>query len=156
MEPDSNFHGSYPWQHWYLATREDVRSSFACEVFASEFSIQGLELDWVGLCWGGDFIWSGQEWTTRKFWQGSIPKWIRIKNAMDDQFRRNSYRVLLTRARQGMVIFVPKGDPADPTRNPAEFDRTAEYLLRCGVASLDRHTSAEHARADASFPILVG
>jgi hypothetical protein len=155
LEPDSSFHGSYPWQHWYLAPREDVRSSFACEVFASEFSIQGLELDWVGLCWGGDFIWSAGGWRTRKFWQGGVPKWIRIKSEAEDQFRRNSYRVLLTRARQGMVIFVPNGDPSDPTRDPAEFDSTAEYLLRCGVSSLDREDAVLPRVRESTLPPLL-
>jgi hypothetical protein len=156
LEPDSNFHGSYPWQHWYLAPREDVRSSFACEVFASEFSIQGLELDWIGLCWGGDLIWSGTEWTARKFWQTGIPKWTRIKNPIERQFRRNSYRVLLTRARQGMVIFVPKGDSLDPTRDPAEFDRTAEFLLGCGVLYLDGPTpTAVHAETTSTAGFLL-
>ncbi len=152
LEPDSNFHGSYPWHHWYLAPREDVRSSFACEVFASEFSIQGLELDWIGLCWGGDLIWSGSEWIARKFWQTGIPKWTRIKSPTDRQFRRNSYRVLLTRARQGMVIFIPKGDPLDPTRDPKEFDRTAEFLLGCGILFLDGSSPAI-ANADASSKV---
>ena len=57
LEPNSSFHADYPWEHWYLAEQSDVRSSFRCEVFATEFEIQGLELDWIGLCWGGDFIW---------------------------------------------------------------------------------------------------
>ena len=67
LEPDSAFHGGYPWEHWYLASASDVRSSFQLEVFATEFEIQGLELDWVGLCWGGDFIWSPirKEWLIR-------------------------------------------------------------------------------------------
>jgi len=121
-----------------------VRSSYACEVFASEFEIQGLELDWVGLCWGGDFIWSGRGWASRKWWQIGTPKWIRMKKSDEIQFRTNAYRVLLTRARQGMVIFVPKGDPSDPTREPAEFDRTAEYLVKCGVLSL-HGSSHQHA-----------
>ena len=137
LEPDSEFHGSYPWEHWYLADRADVRSSYACEVFASEFEIQGLELDWIGLCWGGDLIWTGHHWQSRKFWQAGIPKWVPIKRATEQQYRLNAYRVLLTRARQGMVIFVPKGDPRDPTRDPLEFDRTADYLVRCGVSHLD-------------------
>jgi hypothetical protein len=137
LEPDSAFHAAYPWQHWYLAAAEDVRSSYGCEVFASEFEIQGLELDWIGLCWGGDFIWDGNEWQARKWWQIGTPKWIKTKNAAGIQFRRNAYRVLLTRARQGMVIFVPKGDSSDPTRDPSEFDRTADYLLHCGVRFLD-------------------
>ncbi len=57
LEPSSSFHAEYPWEHWYLAEHTDVRSSYQCEVFATEFEIQGLELDWVGLCWGGDFVW---------------------------------------------------------------------------------------------------
>lgn len=60
LEPDSAFHAGYPWEHWYLAGVEDVRSSFQHEVFATEFEIQGLELDWVGVCWGGDFVWSAE------------------------------------------------------------------------------------------------
>jgi hypothetical protein len=136
LEPDGTFHGAYPWQHWYLAPREDVRSSYACEVFATEFEIQGLELDWIGLCWGGDLIWSGAEWIPRKFWKGGVPRWIRTKSETEQQYRRNSYRVLLTRARQGMVIFVPLGDEEDATRNPAEMDRTAEFLQHCGVQLL--------------------
>ena len=58
LEPSSSFHADYSWEHWYLADETDVRSSNRCEVFATEFEIQGLELDWIGLCWGGDFIWN--------------------------------------------------------------------------------------------------
>lgn len=148
LEPDSAFHASYPWQHWYLAGREDVRSSYACEVFASEFEIQGLELDWIGLCWGGDFIWTGDGWTSRKLWQGGTPRWAKIKSLIEDQFRKNSYRVLLTRARQGMVIYVPKGVVSDTTRDPLEFDRTADYLLGCGVRSLDEPDHSEREREE--------
>lgn len=137
MEPNSSFHADYPWEHWYLAGREDVRSSFQCEVFATEFEIQGLELDWIGVCWGGDFIWSQtqQAWQLRNFRSGANNRWLQIKNADKRTFRRNAYRVLLTRARQGMVIFVPKGNLTDPTVSPEEFDSTAAYLLRCGVVS---------------------
>ncbi len=136
LEPNSSFHRDYPWHHWYLARREDVRSSYACEVFATEFEIQGLELDWIGLCWGGDLIWSKSGWVLRKFWQGGVPKWIRIKDPIKQNFRTNAYRVLLTRARQGTVIYVPTGDPLDSTRLTSEMDRTAEYLIRCGVRRL--------------------
>ena len=66
LEPSSTFHADYPWEHWYLGEKTDVRSSFRCEVFATEFEIQGLELDWIGLCWGGDFIWNeAQGWLRR-------------------------------------------------------------------------------------------
>ena len=138
LEPSGSFHREYPWHHWYLASRDDVRSSYFCEVFATEFEIQGLELDWIGLCWGGDLIREHDEWRTRKFWTSGIPKWIYIKNDAERQYRINAYRVLLTRARQGTVIYVPTGDVRDPTRLPTEMDCTAEYLLRCGVRQLRR------------------
>ncbi len=136
LEPDGSFHGGYPWQHWYLAPKEDVRSSYACEVFATEFEIQGLELDWIGVCWGGDLILSGERWLPRKFWKIGLPRWIHTKSETEQQYRLNSYRVLLTRARQGMVIFVPQGDEADSTRKPAEMDAIADFLYRCGVQRL--------------------
>ena len=137
LEPDSSFHAEYPWEHWYLAEETDVRSSYRCEVFATEFEIQGLELDWIGLCWGGDFIWSETGgWQLRKLQQGRQSKWVTIKNAEKRGYRRNAYRVLLTRSRQGMILFVPRGDENDPTCPPEEFDSTAQYLLRCGVTPL--------------------
>ncbi len=138
LEPNSTFHADYPWEHWYLADQADVRSSYRCEVFATEFEIQGLELDWIGLCWGGDFVWDRHHgWLLRAFRHGSPSKWSAIKNAEKRAYRRNAYRVLLTRARKGMVLFVPKGDPEDATRLPEEFDQTERYLVRCGVIPLD-------------------
>lgn len=138
LEPNSTFHADYPWEHWYLADRTDVRSSFQCEVFATEFEIQGLELDWIGVCWGGDVVWSEsqQSWQLRAFRPSSNSRWLRIKNPDKRTFRKNAYRVLLTRARQGMVIFIPKGNIADPTNDPEEFDSTADFLTRCGVTPL--------------------
>jgi hypothetical protein len=109
LEPSSAFHADYQWEHWYLAEDSDVRSSYRCEVFATEFEIQGLELDWIGLCWGGDFIWSdSQGWQLRILRPGRQTKWSAIKSVEKRTYRRNAYRVLLTRARQEMVIFVPK------------------------------------------------
>lgn len=138
LEPSSTFHAEYPWEHWYLAERTDVRSSYRCEVFATEFEIQGLELDWIGLCWGGDFVWDESHgWKLRAFRHARESKWIAIKNSDKRVYRRNAYRVLLTRARQGMIIFIPRGDPTDPTNLPEEFDATAQFLLRCGVTPLD-------------------
>jgi hypothetical protein len=138
LEPSSSFHASYPWEHWYLAAREDVRSSYRCEVFATEFEIQGLELDWTGVCWGGDMIWIPQRgWELRALRPGRESRWTAIRNVDKRAFRRNAYRVLLTRARQGMVLFVPRGDAADLTTRPEEFDDCAEFLMRCGVLSLD-------------------
>ena len=137
LEPSSTFHADYPWEHWYLGERNDIRSSFRCEVFATEFEIQGLELDWIGLCWGGHFVWNEvQGWQLRNIRQGEPSKWNLIKKKERQVYRRNAYRVLLTRARMGMVIFVPKGDVNDLTCAPEEFEATAKYLIRCGVTPL--------------------
>ncbi len=137
LEPSSSFHAEYPWEHWYLAPDTDLRSSFQCEVFATEFEIQGLELDWIGMCWGGDFVWDrGKGWVPRSFLSGPKNRWTPIKKEEKQIFRKNAYRVLLTRARQGMILFVPPGSTDDPTRDPAEFDRTTEFLLSCGVIPL--------------------
>ena len=134
LEPSSAFHADYPWEHWYLGERTDVRSSYCCEVFATEFEIQGLELDWIGLCWGGDFVWSESGgWLLRALRPSERTKWTRIKSPDKQTYRRNAYRVLLTRARMGMVIFVPRGDAEDLTNRPEEFESTAEFLIRCGV-----------------------
>jgi hypothetical protein len=120
--------------HWYLKPRGDVRSSFALEVTANEYTMQGLELDFVGLFWGGDLTASSGGWVTRRF---SGTAWTRA-NGDRRRFILNSYRVLLTRAREGLVICVPRGDPDDPTRNVAQYDATADFLLACGVGALPR------------------
>jgi hypothetical protein len=137
LEPSSSFHADYQWEHWYLGARTDVRSSFQCEVFATEFEIQGLELDWIGLCWGGDFIWSETHgWLLRALRPSEQSKWTSIKSKDRQTYRRNAYRVLLTRARMGMVIFIPRGDVSDPTNRPDEFEATVKFLVRCGVTPL--------------------
>lgn len=118
--------------HWFLAPPSDVRSSNQMEVAASEFECQGLELDWVGVCWGGDFSFDFQArgWLFRSF-TGS--RWGVVSSEIDRRFLLNTYRVLLTRARQGMVVWVPRGESADATRPPEWFDKTADYLRSCGV-----------------------
>ena len=137
LEPSSTFHADYSWEQWYLAERADVRSSFQLEVFATEFEIQGLELDWIGLCWGGDLVWDeSRGWLPRALRQGEQSKWSPIKSRDKQTYRRNAYRVLLTRARMGMVVFVPQGDIIDPTNQPNEFEATAQYLIRCGINPL--------------------
>ena len=119
-----------------------MRSSHTCEVFATEFEIQGLELDWIGLCWGGDFIWRNSGWELRTIRHGANTRWGLIKNHEKQVYRRNAYRVLLTRARKGMVIFVPIGNGHDPTNTQEEFDSTADFLLSCGIAPLPQKTAA--------------
>ena len=143
LEPSSSFHAEYQWEHWYLAEPSDIRSSFQCEVFATEFEIQGLELDWIGLCWGGDMVWSPSGiWRFRTLRHGAPSRWVEIRNSDKRTYRENAYRVLLTRARQGMVIFVPRGSVDDPTNASHEFDATAQFLLDCGVIPLSETIEA--------------
>jgi hypothetical protein len=136
IEMSSSFHRGYPFEHWFLSGPSDVRSSYQLEVAASEFEIQGLELDWVGLCWSDDLLWDASEgaWMLRRF---AGKRFVELKDVARRGFLMNSYRVLLTRARLGLVIWVPIGDPLDSTRDVARLDETAQYLLDCGVKSLD-------------------
>jgi hypothetical protein len=118
---------------WFLAPREDVRSSDALEDAAREFEVQGLELDWACVCWDANMRRGKSGWETLRF---SGTRWQRVKEPARRSFLLNSYRVLLTRARQGMVIFVPRGDSNDATRSPAVYDAIATFLKDCGVSSL--------------------
>lgn len=120
--------------HWFLAGKDDVRSSYYLEDVCREFDIQGLELDWVCVTWDADFRFSTSGWTHHAF-RGH--RWNRIQKADRKHYQKNAYRVLLTRARQGMVIVVPRGDKADPTRNPSFYDPTFEYLKNTGFDILD-------------------
>ena len=118
---------------WFLNDRTDVRSSYYLEEVASEFDIQGLELDWAGVCWDADYRFEDGAWKHYSF-RGT--KWQR-SNAIDKRlFLKNAYRVILTRARQGMVIFVPQGSENDPTRPCAYYDQTFAYLRYCGLPEL--------------------
>lgn len=122
--------------HWFLDHPPDIRSSNQLEVAASEFECQGLELDWVGICWGGDFTYDATAggWAFRNF---SGSRWGKVKNEIDRQYLLNTYRVLLTRARRGLVLWIPQGDISDETRLPSLFDSTADYLVRCGLSLAD-------------------
>lgn len=119
--------------HWFLDDRNDTRSSFYLEDAATEFHVQGLELDWACVTWDGDFRKTENGWGHHDF-RGS--RWCNISNEDNRNYLRNAYRVLLTRARQGMVIFVPEGDVADGTRNPVYYDGTFNYLVDIGVPVL--------------------
>jgi hypothetical protein len=120
-------------ENWFLNGPEDVRSSHYLEVPATEFGIQGLELDWTCLCWGGDLYPQAREWVYRAF-RGT--QWQQIRDSSTQRYIVNKYRVLLTRAREGMIIWVPLGDSADPTRLPAIYEHTAEYLSECGIREM--------------------
>jgi hypothetical protein len=134
IETSASFRGAYMYPRWFLDSRDDVRSSYQLEVVATEFEIQGLELDIAGLCWGGDFIWDkpSRKWRALQF---TGNKWRAVKGIKAVQIH-NKYRVLMTRAREGLVIWVPEGDSSDLTRDVGVMNDTAEYLMRCGVVPL--------------------
>lgn len=122
--------------HWYLQPFGDIRSSYALEVPSNEYTSQGLEIDYVGLCWGGDLVRkssSDGNWIARKL---SGTHWSLIKSEAVQQFIENSYRVLMTRAREGMIIWVPKGEILDKTRRPEELDLVYSYLIECGAENI--------------------
>jgi len=120
--------------HWFLNGKEDTRSSYYLEDAATEFQVQGLELDWACVTWDGDLRFTDSGWSFHDF-RGD--RWLHIANPDNRRYLRNAYRVLLTRARQGMVIFVPPGDPSDRTRLPDYYDSTFGYLTELGIPTLN-------------------
>lgn len=122
--------------HWFLNGRDDVRSSFFMEDVATEFDVQGLELDWVCVAWDADYRYAGDRWDTYEF--RAVPnreamRWNKIRAFERKTYLKNAYRVLLTRARQGMVILVPEGLESDATRMPEYYDSTYQYLAGIGL-----------------------
>lgn len=134
IEMNTDFQASVDWPRWFLDRPPSLLSSTALEVAASEFKCQGLELDYVGVLWSWDLVRDGERWVTRRL-PGDSLAW-RESSGERRRFAMNAYRVLLTRARKGLVIWVPKGEAADSTRSPSEMDEVADYLTRCGVQSL--------------------
>ncbi|MHC4770736.1 MAG: DUF2075 domain-containing protein [Planctomycetota bacterium] len=120
--------------NWFLNDKEDIRSSYFLEEAATEFDIQGLELDWTCVCWDADLRFNNRQWQYKSF-RGT--SWNNVNDDIRKLYLKNAYRVLLTRARQGMVIFVPEGAPSDHTRQPEFYDQTAEYLMQCGIPLID-------------------
>jgi hypothetical protein len=142
LETSFDFHQRFEWERWFLdrdACEEpdcdhkycnDVRASSKLEVAATQFEIQGLELDWIGICWGEDLLWSGTDWLSRSF---SGKTWKVNKDPQKHKYRENGYRVLLTRARQGMIVYVPRPDCSDSSRLHNQLDATAQFLIQCGM-----------------------
>ena len=114
--------------------RQGRRASYYdLEDVATEFHVQGLELDWTCVVWDADLRHDARSW---KHWSFRGSRWERVKAEERQRYLKNAYRVLLTRARQGMVIVVPRGDSGDPTRLPEFYDPTFDYLKSCGIELL--------------------
>ena len=118
---------------WFLKGKSDIRSSHYLEDVATEFDVQGLEIDWVGVCWDANFRIEDGKWITYNF---SGSKWQSVHDLEKQKYIANSYRVLLTRGRQGIVIFVPDGNDADPTRKKTFYDQTYDFLKICGIGEI--------------------
>ena len=128
---------SFTWENWYLNHLPDLNSSEALEVVATEYKCQGLELDWVGVCWSWDLIPVLDSWLPRNLISGSA-KWR--TNTTKAQYQINAYRVLLTRSRKGMVIWVPLGIEGDTSMSITEMDQVAEVLVAAGATYLPNQT----------------
>ncbi len=118
---------------WFLDGKDDVRSSYYLEDAATEFQVQGLELDWACVVWDGDLRHDGSAWSHHEF-KGS--RWQHIRKQERQVYLKNAYRVLMTRARQGMVFVIPEGNDDDPTRSPDYYDNTFSYLSGLGIPTL--------------------
>ena len=118
---------------WFLNSSDDVRSSDFLEDVGTEFDVQGLELDWTCVGWDANFMKTREGWAYRKF---SGTKWQQVKKEEAQRYLLNSYRVLLTRARQGMIIFIPTGDERDQTRLPEFYEPIFEYLTSLGIEEI--------------------
>lgn len=118
---------------WFLRGKDEIDSSYYMEIAASEFKIQGLEIDYAVVTWEGDYRYHDGEFTYHRFYGG---KWQNVNAEMSRRYLKNGYRVLLTRARQGFVIYVPRGSSYDTTRRAEFYDGTYEYLLKAGVREL--------------------
>lgn len=119
--------------NWFLNNSDDIRSSYFLEEIATEFDIQGLEIDWVCLAWDINYYFENGKWNCQYF---SGTKWQNIHNENDKTYLQNAYRVLLKRARQGLIIYIPEGDDLDHTRPKELYDSTFNYFQSCGIQTI--------------------
>ena len=124
---------SFSWANWYLNNPPDLTSSGSLEVAATEYKCQGLELDFVGVCWSWDLVLQRNSWLPRTLSSASA-RWSGTKSK--SQFQTNAYRVLLTRSRKGMIVWIPRGDDLDPSRDVKEMDIVASCFEAAGVSQI--------------------
>ena len=119
--------------NWFLKQNDDVRSSNFLEITATEFEIQGLEVDWCIVGWDADFRFLDNAWNYNNFKGG---KWNNVNQSENQLYLKNAYRVLLTRARQGLIIFIPEGNNEDYSRQTTFYDGTYSYLKKIGIEEI--------------------
>lgn len=125
--------------HWFLENDTDIRSSNALEDTLTEFKVQGLEIDWACVAWDADLRLSKDQTSWQHYQLRNGTKWQNINKPINREYQINAYRVLLTRARQGMIIVVPQGDngvPPDETRKPEWYDGIFNYLKEIGIKEI--------------------
>ena len=139
--------------HWFLEDKTDTRSSNYLEDAATEIQVQGLELDYTCLLWDADMRYENGKWRFYNF--NGNTRWNEVTGESESKqekvkYMLNAYRVLLTRARAGMVICVPEGNPnktqsgfwEDSTRLPEYYDGTYQYLKSIGVDEIKVRTTS--------------
>ncbi len=122
--------------HWFLENSQDIRSSDTLEDALTEFEVQGLEIDWACVAWDADLRLSEDKHSWEHFQLRGGDKWQNINKPINQEYHINAYRVLLTRARQGIVVLIPEGDDTDTTRKREWYDRTYNYLKEIGVPEI--------------------
>ena len=122
--------------HWFLEDSQDIRSSDTLEDALTEFEVQGLEIDWACVAWDADLRLSVDKRSWEHFQLRGGSKWQNIKKSVNQEYQINAYRVLLTRARQGIVVLIPEGDDTDTTRKREWYDRTYNYLKGIGIPEI--------------------
>ena len=117
-------------EKWFLNDNDDIKSSYCMEEVATEFDIQGLEIDWAIIAWDADYRYEDGQF---KYYQPRGSRWNRINKEIDKRYLKNAYRVLLTRAREGFIIYVPKGDNSDSTRLCKFYVDLWSYFKQIGI-----------------------
>jgi schlafen family protein len=138
IETSAQLLASVSWPNWFLDRPPSLEASNSLEIAATEFKCQGLELDYVGVCWSWDLVLDGSKrsWMPRRL-NTRTARWSGVNSPDRRRYALNAYRVLLTRARSGLVIWTPQGSHEDPTRDPREMDHVYDFLQECGASSLD-------------------
>lgn len=141
LELSGEFRSAYKYEEWFLSDPSDFRSSFQLEVAATEFECQGLELDWTCICWGDDLTFdaSSNSWRMLRL---NGRSWQNVKKPVKRSNLLNKYRVLLTRAREGQILWIPPGSESDFSRPTLPMQETADFLIRCGAVLLESQADA--------------